>query len=312
MRREFGLQQIRQDTRSLLTVGSFDGVHIGHQEIIRYLVRRARSQGSRSVVLSFEPHPREVLTGEAMPLLTTVDEKAQVLKDLGLDRFIVVEFTREFANLEPEVFVEDILVRRIGLEEIVVGYDHGFGRGRKGNIQLLRRMGQEFKFSVDVIAARAVDEQVVSSRAIRRRISEEGDVRGARDMLGRPYAMGGSVVPGAGRGRSLGYPTANIAPNSANKVIPARGVYAVRAHFGTLVLGGMMNIGYRPTVGSGESLHLEAHLFDFAGNIYGQALQLSFIDRLRDEKKFDSLEHLRSQLQEDEQCSRVLLGASQS
>ena len=311
MKREYGLEQIEKDGGSLVTVGSFDGVHVGHQAIVQYLVRRAHERRCRSVVVSFEPHPREVLTSKAVPLLSTIDERAGYLEALGLDRFIVLRFTRDFAALPPEAFVRQILVERIGLEEIVVGYDHGFGQGRQGNVGLLRRMGQRHGFTVDVISAQAVGQHVVSSTTIRRLLTEEGDVRGAVEMLGRPYVLSGAVVHGDGRGHTIGYPTANIEVAHPRKVIPRRGVYAVQTHLAGEAdrYGGMMNIGYRPTFDGNTRLHLEVHLFDFNRAIYDRHLHIAFLDRLRDEQKFDSIEALIAQLTEDERRSRGVLAS---
>ncbi len=309
MKREYGLAQIERDGGSLVTVGTFDGVHVGHQAIVRYLVERARHRKCRSVVVSFEPHPREVLTGRAVPLLSTIDERARHLEALGLDRFIVLEFTPEFATLSPEAFVQQILVERIGLEEIVVGYDHGFGHGREGNFELLQRLGLQQGFTVDVISAQSVHQHVVSSTAIRRLLTDEGDVREAAEMLGRRYALSGTIIHGDGRGRTIGYPTANIEVDHPRKVIPKRGVYVVQGRLNGEddLYGGMMNIGYRPTFDGNSHIHLEVHLFDFDRSIYDRRLRLIFVDRLRDEQKFDSVDALVAQIAEDERRSREML-----
>ncbi len=351
MKKEYGLEQIEKDDTSLVTVGIYDGVHVGHQAILRYLVRRAQQRNGRSVVLSFDPHPREVLSGQELGVLSTIDERAQMLETLGLDRFIVLPFTKAFAALPPEDFVRQILVGRIGLQEIVVGHDHGFGRGRQGNVDLLQTMGGQHNFTVDVIPAQAVDHQVVSSSAIRHLLTEEGDVGRSAEMLGRRYALTGTVIHGDGRGHSIGYPTANIEVNHPRKVIPKRGVYVVQVrlfpaslpvipwfsreggrkagtssrlppayagesgsigeHQGTTgeehVYGGMMNIGYRPTFEGDNTLHLEVHLFDFARTIYGHSLRIAFVERLRDEQKFGSVDELIAQLADDEQRARRVL-----
>lgn len=310
MKREYGLNSVEKDRNSVVTVGSFDGVHLGHQAIIQYLVRRARAHNAHSVAISFEPHPREVLTGEVMPLLTTIDERADYLEALGLDRFIILEFTREFAARSAEDFVTDILVGRIGVKEIVVGYDHRFGRGRKGDTNLLKRMGLELGFDVDIIPAQAVQEDVVSSSRIRTLLTRDGDVRGIAAMLARAYTLDGTIVRGAGRGRTIGFPTANIRVANEKKVVPRHGVYAVRVRFhgDDHSYSGMMNIGVRPTVDGKGVTHLEVHLFDFDREVYSQDIQITFVDRLRDERKFASLEDLVVQLQRDERISRSLLG----
>ena len=308
MKRAFGKEHIERDPSSLVTVGTFDGVHLGHQAILRYLIERARQQGGRSVVLSFDPHPREVLTGQPVPLLTTIDERADLLETFGLDRFVVLPFTKQFAALPPEQFVTEYLVERIGLQEIVIGYDHGFGRGRQGGRKLLEALGQKRGFTVDVIPPRVVEDSVVSSSRIRECLAEKGDVASAARMLGYDYALTGQVIAGDGRGREIGFPTANLAIEHERKVVPRRGVYAVRVHLEgyTSPRGGMMNIGLRPTFG-GTTEHLEVHLFNFVDTIYGRRLRVEFVERMRDERKFNSIDELVGQLSEDRQrCKRAL------
>jgi riboflavin kinase/FMN adenylyltransferase len=312
MKREYGLEQIEKTGGSLVTVGSFDGVHAGHQAIVRYVIRRAQKRHRSSVVVSFEPHPREVLSGHPVPLLTTVEERATYLEALGVDRFIVLSFTPDFAALSPEAFVMQVLVGRIGLEEIVVGYDHGFGRDREGDVALLQVLGRRHGFAVDVIPSQEVQRHVVSSTEIRRLLMEEGAVRQAAEMLGRRYALTGTVVQGDRRGHTIGYPTANIVVDHPRKVIPRRGVYAVQATPADdeTMHSGMMNIGYRPTFDGDARLHLEVHLFDFDRVLYGRPLRVDFVERLRDEKKFDGIDALVAQLADDERRSRRMLEGS--
>ncbi len=307
MRREISAEGIDRDPMSCVTVGSFDGIHLGHREILRYLIDRSRVHGGSSTVVSFDPHPRDVLTGVVMPLLTTIEERAREFEALGLDRFIVLEFTQTFAEMTAERFVEDILVNTIGLREIVVGHDHRFGKDRRGDVALLRKMGASLGFLVDVIPARMVGQSVVSSSTIRRLLAQSGNVRGAAALLSRPHSITGTVIRGAGKGRTLGFPTANIRLSEPRKVIPLSGVYAVRVRTGGITYGGMMNIGVRPTVMTSKTLHVEAHLFDFGGDLYGQSVEVWFIERLRDELAFPSLEELRAQLVQDELRSRALL-----
>lgn len=308
MKREYGREQIVRDDQSVVTVGTFDGVHVGHQAIIRYLTRRARQQEGRSVLLSFDPHPREVVQGQRVPLLTTIDERADLLEALGLDRFTVVRFTEDFAHLSAEDYVRELLVGAIGLQEIVIGYDHKFGRDRAGDRALLEAMGEELGFEVDVISAQEVaDVGVVSSSAIRRALLEEGNAEQAAQMLGRPYHLSGRVRRGEGRGRQIGYPTANIEVESARKLIPKGGVYAVQVRLpgGQELRPGMMNIGTRPTF-DGRSLTLEVHLLDFDGDLYDDCLRIEFVRRLRDERKFDSADVLVEQLSKDKaRCKRA-------
>lgn len=308
MIREYGLDQVVKDDRSVVTVGTFDGVHVGHQAILRYLQQRAETQAGQSVVVSFDPHPREVVHGEAVPLLTTIEERSDVMERLGIDRFIVIAFSEAFSKLDAEAFVEQVLVEQVGLKEIVIGYDHGFGRGREGDSDLLERLGARLGFAVDVIPPQAVDEHVVSSTEIRTRLVEEGDVTLAAEMLGRPYRLTGTVIEGDKRGRAIGFPTANLAVSHPRKVVPRRGVYAVRARGADLPVGqgGMMNIGQRPTFNS-SGQHQEVHLFDYEGTLYGEELRIEFVKRIRDERQFDGIEALKEQLSRDRvRCKAAL------
>ncbi len=316
MRRLHGLDQVRKDVASVLTVGTFDGVHLGHQAILRYLLERAGTLGGTSTVLSFHPHPREIVEGTPLSLLTTIEERADIMEEIGLDQLVVLPFTKEFSRLSAEAFVEDVLVRGIGLREIVIGYDHAFGRDRRGNADLLRTLGKKHGFTVDIVPARIIQEQAVSSRKIRRGLEEDGGVEAAADMLGRPYCLTGRVVRGEGRGREMGFPTANIDVEHPRKVIPADGVYAVRvcrlprdqdASPGNPPLPGMMNIGIRPTFG-GEQRMIEVHLFDIEEDIYGELLRVEFVSRTRDERRFASKKDLMRQLSQDRVRSREILG----
>ena len=296
----------------MLTVGAFDGVHLGHQAILRYLQERAEALSAVSAVLSFHPHPREIIEGTPLSLLTTIEERADLMEAMGLGQLIVLPFTKEFSRLSAEAFVEDVLVGGVGVREIVVGYDHAFGRDRRGDADLLRTLGAKHGFTVDMIPARIVQEQTVSSRKIRRFIEESGDVASAAAMLGRTYGLEGKVVRGAGRGRELGYPTANVEPVHPRKAIPARGVYAVRALRASqgraAALPGMMNIGVRPTF-EGARRTLEAHLFDLDEDLYDEILRVEFVSRIREERRFASAKELGRQLSEDEaRCRRMLEG----
>ena len=307
MTREFGLHEITRDDRSVLTVGTFDGVHLGHRAILRYLRERAEGVGGRSVVVSFDPHPREVVLGEHVPLLTTLDERADLLEGLGIDRFVVLPFTRDLSNLEPRDYVERVLIETIGLREIVIGYDHRFGRNRSGSRETLEALGLEWDFSVDVIPEQIVHEVTVSSTEIRRLLTAEGDVREAGELLGRPYALTGTVIRGDGRGRTIGYPTANLRVHGDRKLVPRVGVYAVRVTRGGAEHRGMMNVGRRPTFETDGALSVEVHVFDFEGDLYGEPLRIAFAERIRDEVRFPGPEALVEQLREDEARSRSVL-----
>jgi len=306
VKREIGWEAISRDSESVLTVGTFDGVHRGHQAIIDYLLRRAGDRSAPSTVVSFDPHPRSVVHGDSVSLVTTVEERADLLESMGLHRFVVIPFSKEFASLTPEEYVSDILVDRIGLQEITVGYDHRFGKGRQGDVTSLKELGTQYGFDVDVISPQEVGQDVVSSTAIRECL-KQGRVQRARELLGRPYELSGRIGSGEGRGRQLGYPTANIILRDARKVVPERGVYAVRVRLPSgQKKGGMLNIGRRPTFDEMNAT-VEVHVFDFDGDLYDESLSVQFMQRLRDEQKFESPNALAVQLSKDERhCKRVL------
>ena len=303
-RETVGERTVRQ---SVVTTGTFDGVHLGHQAIVRYLVARAREVGGVPTVVTFDPHPREVLLGRPIPLLTTLTERADLLEALGVGRFVVVPFSRDLSLLEPEAYVRDLLAEGVGMREIVIGYDHRFGRRAAGDRALLERLGERLGFSVDVIPEQIDGDVTVSSTEIRRLLAETGDARRAAVLLGRPYRVAGTVVRGDQRGRTIGYPTANLALD-ARKLVPRRGVYAVRATLadGTR-RGGMMNVGVRPTVDTGGAVSVEVHLFDFDGDVYGTRVEVDVVARLRDERRFEGLDALTEQLARDARQSRAAL-----
>ncbi len=299
MTRETG-PDIARDDRSVVTTGTFDGVHLGHQAILRYLVDRAREIGGVPTVVTFSPHPREVVTGDAVPLLTTLDERADLLESLGVERFVVLPFTRDLSMLEPEAYVEQVLRETIGLREIVIGYDHRFGRGRAGSRETLERIGARDGFSVDVIPEQIERGITVSSTQIRRLLLDVGDAEAAAALLGRPYRITGTVVHGDARGRLIGYPTANVAPADPRKLVPKLGVYAVRVALRDgRTLGGMMNVGRRPTFEADGAVRAEVHLFDFDGDLYGRTVAVDVVARIRDEMRFDGVDALVARLGED-------------
>lgn len=310
MIRALTLDEVQADPRSVVTVGTFDGVHLGHQALLRYVLGRAHERRGRSTAVTFDPHPREVVHHERVRLLSTVDERAEVMRGLGVDLVVVVPFTASFARMSAYQFVKDVLVERIGLQEIVIGYDFTFGRGREGDGQLLSRLGVEFGFDVDVIPAQMLDSGVVSSSTVRTMLVELGDVAGAASMLNRRYTLDGTVESGDARGRKLGYPTANIRLVDERKVVPRIGVYAVGVNIegDDGFLPGMMNIGRRPTFGEGD-VHLEVHILDYEGDLYDKRIRIAFVERVRDEKKFESVHALVEQLSQDERRCRELLEA---
>jgi riboflavin kinase/FMN adenylyltransferase len=292
---------------TVVTVGTFDGVHRGHLDVLSRLAARAKATRRASVLLTFDPHPLELLSPESAPaLLTTREEKLTAIACSGIDYVIVLPFTRELAEHSAEQFVDLLLRGRFRMAELLIGHDHGFGRGRAGDVDTLRALGAARGFSVDVIApVETSDGQPVSSTRIRRAVAA-GDLAAAAEGLGRLYSVSGRVVPGDARGRGLGFPTLNVRPESARKLLPPDGVYAVQVDTTRGRFGGMMNLGGRPTFGD-EVRGIEAHLFDTSGDFYGNQVQVSFVARLRDTRRFDDAAALMKQLSADEQGARRAL-----
>jgi riboflavin kinase/FMN adenylyltransferase len=294
---------------TIVTVGTFDGVHRGHQDVVHRLVARAEAAGLRSVLVTFEPHPLEVVNpAVAPPLLTPGVERLEVLAETGLDYVAVVPFTRRFAQLEADQFVDLVLRGRMRMRELLIGHDHGFGRGRAGDVEVLRALGADRGFRVDVVdPVSDGDGRPISSTEIRRAVAG-GDLPRAARGLGRPYAASGRVVRGEQRGRLLGFPTLNVELPSPRKLLPPEGVYAVRVQTPRGPFGGMLNLGPRPTFGD-ERSSIEAHLFDASGEFYGTWLRVEFVARLRDTRRFPSAEALVEQLGRDADDARRALGA---
>lgn len=296
--------------KTVVTVGTFDGVHRGHLAVLDEITRRARASARESVLVTFEPHPLEVVNPQAAPpLLTLAGEKRAILARSTVDRVEFVPFTEALRAYPPERFVREILEARFGMAELVIGHDHGFGRGRSGDVALLRQIGAVDGFVVDVVpAVLLADGRAISSSLIRRAVAG-GDLELAAQALGRRYSVTGTVQRGAGRGRSIGIPTINVAPPGSRKLLPPDGVYAARVTGEGLAHGAMVNLGARPTFGD-EVRALEAHLFDFAGDLYGRAVEIHFVRRLRDTVRFASPEALREQLARDAEAARDALRKS--
>lgn len=281
---------------SVVALGAFDGVHLGHQEVIRTAVARARALGVRAVAATFDPHPLAVLApAEAPPQIVTLEERLELIGALGPDLAVVIPFTLEFSKVEPEAFVTEILHGRLRALEVVVGFNHTFGRGARGDARLLEELAAPLGLRVHVTPPRVVDEVVVSSSSIRQAL-RTGDVRAAAVLLGRPYTVRGRVLQGAGRGHAVGFPTANLQPD--RPPLLARGVYAGRAGWEGGSADAVINVGVRPTFGEGE-LWVEAYLLDFSGALYGKTLTLAFLARIRDEQRFTSVDALRARIRED-------------
>lgn len=291
---------------TVVTVGSFDGVHTGHVAVLREIAARAEAAGRASVLVTFEPHPMEVVNPAAAPLLlTTPVERREILAQSELDYAVILRFDERLRALAPEAFVR-LLRDRLRLRELVIGEDHGFGRGRAGDMAMLKVLGSRFGFAVDVVPpVRDPVAGIVSSSRIRTAIAH-GDLGLARRMLGRPFTLTGVVVPGARRGRSIGVPTVNL-PVPPRKALPPDGVYAVWVEWPRGRSGGMLNQGTRPTVGD-LARTLEAHLFDFDGDLYGAWVRIEWVERIRDTRRFESLDALKAQLADDARTARRMLG----
>lgn len=299
----FGLNKVLTGKKSVLTVGTFDGIHLGHREIIKEMLYLAKEKDRTSTLLTFEPHPKTVVQDSPykLKLLTTLEEKLQILHDIGLERVIIAKFTREFSEMNYKLFVEDILLKRLGASDIIIGYDHSFGRNRIGNFRELENLSNIFSFGLREVGPFKIDNQTVSSSRIRDYI-DDGKVDSATRMLGHYYSIEGIVIKGEGRGQRLTFPTANLMIENQNKLTPKEGVYVVQCE----VLGdsyrGMANIGYKPTFG-GVSRTVEVHIFDFKEDIYGEKISIKFIERLRDEIKFNDEKQLIKQLEIDKKNS---------
>ena len=299
----------REVDATVLTVGVFDGVHCGHQDVLGRLTARAVDARRASLLVTFDPHPREVLDPETAPaLLTTRDEKLALLGSTGIDYVAIVPFTADLARRTATEFVDDILIERFRMTELLVGHDHGFGRGREGDISLLRSLGASRGFQVDPVPpVLTASGEAISSTLVRRAIASH-DLERAHTLLGRPYSVRGQVVAGSARGRLLGFPTINVEPDSTRKLLPPDGVYAVRVDGSRGRFDGMMNLGGRPTFGD-ERRTLEVHLFDATGDFYAERVDVAFIARLRDTVRFPSPEALVEQLQRDSAAARRALTA---
>ncbi len=300
------IDNLPQFKNAVVTIGTFDGVHQGHQRILQEVVRHTREVAGESIVVTFEPHPRRVLfPGSPVKLLTSLQQKLKLISETGIEHIVVAPFTKEFSELSAVEYIRDFLVARFRPESIIIGYDHHFGHDRKGNITLLKQFQDEFGYKIYEIPAQLVDEAAVSSTKIRAALLE-GNVQEAATMMNRHYSISGRVTQGDQLGRKIGFPTANIKPSEPDQLITGNGVYAVRVnHKGTL-FNGMMNIGYRPTV-SGSDLRIEVNILDFNQDIYNDELEILFIKKLRDEKKFDGLDALKLQLQQDKENALAIL-----
>lgn len=296
----------------VLTIGTFDGVHIGHQKILDQLNEEARKIGGQSVLFTFYPHPRMILYPEShgLKLIQTQEEKLRKLKKMGLQNIIVYPFTFEFSRLTALEFVRDYLVNQLHVKKLVIGYDHQFGKNREGSIDFLKDVSETYGFEVIEIPAQDIDEVNVSSTKIREALID-GNIELANEYLGEPFELSGEIIHGNALGRTIGYPTANIQVDSELKLIPGNGVYAVRVFLQDQCIDGMMNIGIRPTICGTHDISMEVHLFDFDKDVYGEKIQVQFLSKIRDEQKFIDTNALKDQLKKDENHIRHFLAIHQ-
>ena len=307
-----GIENYKANSKSILTIGTFDGVHLGHQKIITSLVTKAKQKSLQANILTFFPHPRMVLQKESnLKLIDTLEEKQNLLSELGIDNLIIQPFSKEFSKLTAIEFTRDVLVNELGMSALMIGYDHRFGKNREASVEDLIRYGQSYNFEVTVIPAQDISSITVSSTKIRDAI-KISNFKKVNQFLGRPYELNGKVIKGNGVGRTIKYPTANIEIKEIYKLIPPKGVYLVKIYLGENEFSGMMNIGNRPTI-NGLNQTIEVYIFDFDKDIYGKNLKVCFLKKIRKEKKFDSLPSLKSQLKKDEEnCKRILAEHSEN
>ncbi|MCQ2323171.1 MAG: bifunctional riboflavin kinase/FAD synthetase, partial [Bacteroidales bacterium] len=287
---------------AVVTIGTFDGVHRGHQFILNDMVKKAREMGGETVVVTFYPHPRQVLsTGDnSLRLISTQEEKIKQMDALGIDNLIVIKFTKEFSTLSSEDFIRNYIVEKIKPAALIIGYDHHFGNNRLGDFEMLKELGEKNNFKVERIPVQDVDNVVVSSTKIRNAL-QIGDIRQANSLLGHQFSNTGIVVHGMGLGRQMGYPTANLEVALEYRLIEKPGVYATFVDFDGKTMPAMTYIGRRPTMNDNRPATIESHLIGFDGDLYGKQLTLRFVDRVRDEKKFNGLDELKRQINIDEQ-----------
>jgi riboflavin kinase/FMN adenylyltransferase len=302
MRKVKNIETYKPDYPAVVTIGTFDGVHVGHQKIIKRLINTGKTEGLKSVILSFFPHPRMVLQKDSnIKLINTIKERHDILDALGLDYLLIKKFTKEFSRLSAEDFVKDILVDKINAKKVIIGYDHRFGRNRNADINDLKAFGKTYGFDVEEISAQDINDVAVSSTKIRAAL-DAGDIQKANTYLGYNFMLTGKVAKGKGLGKELDYPTANVEIDEDYKIIPKQGSYIVRSFINDSIVYGMMNIGMNPTV-NGQKQTIEVHFLDFDKDIYGQNIQIELLQRLRDEEKFESVEALKTQLSIDKQTT---------
>ncbi|MDP4183656.1 MAG: bifunctional riboflavin kinase/FAD synthetase [Bacteroidota bacterium] len=299
-------------TKPIVTIGTFDGIHLGHRSVIDDLLSIAKTHKGESVIFTFDPHPRQVVfpNENKLRLLTTPEEKTALMSELGVDHLVIYPFTSQFASMDYHEFVRDILVKKMHLSHLVIGYDHRFGKNREGSFEFLSTCASQLGFGITQLQALEFDHINISSTKIRNAL-EKGDILTANEFLGYSYQLTGNVVKGDQLGRTIGFPTANIQASHPDKLIPGHGVYAVNVKVEGAVYQGMLNIGTRPTVSNADRRSIEVHIFNFSKDIYDKAITLYFEQKIRDERRFDNIYDLKNQLEADKIVTQKLLNGLQ-
>ena len=300
------IQSYSSEKESILTIGTFDGVHIGHNKILTKLVEESKKNNLSSLIMTFFPHPRIVLQkSEEIKMIDTMDEKIHLFEKTGVDNLIIQPFDENFSKIRAKEFVEEILVKRLKIKHIIIGYDHRFGKDREASVEDLKKFGLNYMFTVEEIAAQEIHSIAISSTKIRNAILK-GEIKKCNEYLGRNFMLTGKVVHGDGLGKEINFPTANIQIKEPYKIIPKNGVYLAKTIFNSNIYFGMMNIGVRPTIG-GKNKSLEVYFFNFKNNIYDKTISIEIINKIRDEEKFSSIDELKTQLKKDEQfCLKLI------
>lgn len=300
----YDVNEITKDPRTVITVGTYDGLHLAHRQVLDKVTGLAKEKGYRSFIITFEPHPQEVLKNKTpdIKLLTAIDEKLRLFEKAGIENVLVIKFTEEFSKTEAREFYQKYLSGAIGVSDIVIGYDHLFGRNREGSFETLKSLGKEFGFEIHRVEEIDVEGKPVSSTRIRHALAD-GNIEEANKLLGYEYGFDGIVVEGDKIGRTIGYPTVNLKPVKENKVMPKEGIYCVRVIHNGAEFYGMMYHGFRPTLSEGIQRALEVHIFDFDKSVYGEKITISFLTRLRDDKKFNGKDELIAQIDKDKEDS---------
>ena len=303
-----GISSFKNISSPVITVGTFDGVHVGHQKILNKIRTIANNNNGETALLTFDPHPRKVLfnSSNSLKLINTLDEKINLLSNYGLDHLIIHPFNKDFSRITPTSYVRDLLVNQLNVATLVIGYNHQFGRNREGDITLLHELSEVYNFNVQEINAEEINEIKVSSTKIREALSM-GDILQANNYLGHDFTLSGEVIEGNKIGRSIGFPTANISIKDEEKITPANGVYAVKVKLNDQCFNGMMNIGNRPTIEETKKSSIEVHIFDFSENIYGLEIEIVFKAHIRKEEKFSDIDTLKKQLINDQKAALDLL-----